>query len=551
MLTLVKAFIRLVVHRVSLDKGWLTKYGSQRRFSKRSFEMKILTKSRPAKWFLSGGAVAVFMMVCVHEWGTFGLNAQAQSTGSKDNSAVVRTLPDFADLVDQVGPSVVNIRTLERAQKQTLAGGDQEEEMQELFRRFFGIPIPNMPSNPGVPGVPKVPKPKQAPRSEEEQPKGVGSGFILSTDGYIMTNAHVVDESVKVIVTLPDKREFKAKIVGVDRRTDVAVVKIDATNLPAVKIGDISKLRVGEWVMAIGSPFGLDNSVTAGIVSAKQRDTGEFLPFIQTDVAINPGNSGGPLINMRGEVVGINSQIYSRSGGYMGISFSIPIDEAIRVSDQLRASGRVQRGRLGVQIDQVSKDVADNLGLGKTQGALVRGIEANSPAEKAGVEAGDIITRFDGKSIEKFSDLPRIVGNTKPGTNSVMTVFRRGSNKELSVVVGEFEKEVVAENKDESSDKPGKVASYPSLGLTLTELTDSQRKELKLKGGVRIETASDSAAMAGLREGDVIIALANVEITNLNSFDTVASRLDKSKPVSLLIRRGAWAQYTLIRPINK
>ena len=221
------------------------------------------------------------------------------------------------------------------------------------------------------------------------------------------------------------------------------------------------------------------------------------------------------------------------------------------MSDQLRASGRVQRGRLGVQIDQVSKDVADNLGLGKTQGALVRGIEANSPAEKAGVEAGDIITRFDGKSIEKFSDLPRIVGNTKPGTKSVMTVFRRGSNKELSVVVGEFEKEVVAENKDESSDKPGKVASYPSLGLTLTELTDSQRKELKLKGGVRIETASDSAAMAGLREGDVIIALANVEITNLNSFDTVASRLDKSKPVSLLIRRGAWAQYTLIRPINK
>ncbi len=513
--------------------------------------MKILTKSRPAKWFLSGGAVAVFMMVCAHEWGTFGLNAQAQSTGSKDNSAVVRTLPDFADLVDQVGPSVVNIRTLERSQKQALARGDQEEEMQELFRRFFGIPIPNMPSNPGVPGAPKAPKPKQAPRSEEEQPKGVGSGFILSTDGYIMTNAHVVDESVKVIVTLPDKREFKAKIVGVDRRTDVAVVKIDATNLPAVKIGDISKLRVGEWVMAIGSPFGLDNSVTAGIVSAKQRDTGEFLPFIQTDVAINPGNSGGPLINMRGEVVGINSQIYSRSGGYMGISFSIPIDEAIRVSDQLRASGRVQRGRLGVQIDQVSKEVADNLGLGKTQGALVRGIEANSPAEKAGVEAGDIIIRFDGKSIEKFSDLPRIVGNTKPGTKSVMTVFRRGSNKELSVVVGEFEKEVVAEDKDESGDKPGKVASYPFLGLTLTELTDSQRQELKVKGGVRIETASDSAAMAGLREGDVIIALANVEITNLKSFDTVASRLDKSKPVSLLIRRGAWAQYTLIQPINK
>ena len=410
-----------------------------------------------------------------------------------------------------------------------------------------------MPPNQVIPspGTPKGPKSKPAPNLDEDQPKGVGSGFILSADGYIMTNAHVVDDSVKVIVTLPDKREFKAKIIGVDRRTDVAVVKIDATNLPAVKIGDVSKLRVGEWVMAIGSPFGLDNSVTAGIVSAKQRDTGEFLPFIQTDVAINPGNSGGPLINMRGEVVGINSQIYSRSGGYMGISFSIPIDEAVRVSDQLRASGRVQRGRLGVQIDQVSKEVADNLGLGKSQGALVRGVEANSPAEKAGVEAGDIIVRFEGKNIEKFSDLPRIVGNTKPGIKAVLTVFRRGAYKDLTVVVGEFEKEVVAEDKDDSGDKPRQLASYPTLGLSLSELTEAQKKELKIKGGVRIESASDAAAMAGLREGDVITVLANVEITNLKSFDAVASHLDKTKPVSLLIRRGAWAQYTLIRPIIK
>ena len=352
--------------------------------------MKIFTKLQPAKWVFSGAAIAVFVMVCAQEWGTFGLHAQAQASSGKENASTVRALPDFTDLVDQVGPSVVNIRTLERIQKPAMSGGDQDEEMQELFKRFFGIPIPNMPPGQGAPGAPKTPKTKPAPRGEDEQPRGVGSGFILSNDGYIMTNAHVVDDSVKVIVTLPDKREFKAKIIGVDRRTDVAVVKIDATNLPSVKIGDVSKLRVGEWVMAIGSPFGLENSVTAGIVSAKQRDTGEFLPFIQTDVAINPGNSGGPLINMRGEVVGINSQIYSRSGGYMGISFSIPIDEAIRVSDQLRVSGRVQRGRLGVQIDQVSKEVADNLGLGKSQGALVRGVEVNSPAEKAGVEAGEI-----------------------------------------------------------------------------------------------------------------------------------------------------------------
>ena len=239
--------------------------------------------------------------------------------------------------------------------------------MQEFFRRF-GLPVPpNMPRQGPRPGKP------QQQDDEEEQPRGVGSGFILSADGFVMTNAHVVDGADEVIVTLTDKREFKARIVGADKRTDVAVVKIEAAGLPAVKIGDVSRLKVGEWVMAIGSPFGLENTVTAGIVSAKQRDTGDYLPFIQTDVAINPGNSGGPLINMRGEVVGINSQIASRSGGYMGISFAIPIDEAIRVSEQLRTSGRVTRGRIGVQIDQVTKEVAESIGLGKPQGALVRG----------------------------------------------------------------------------------------------------------------------------------------------------------------------------------
>jgi serine protease Do len=514
--------------------------------------MKSFTKSRPAIWLFSGAAAAVFLMVCAQQWGTFGLHAQAQSTPKE--VVANRTLPDFTDLVDQVGPSVVNIRTLEKTQPQMMGGGgDADEEMQELFRRFFGVPIPNMPPGQGspFPGVPKAPKSKPAPQAEEEHPKGVGSGFILSADGYVMTNAHVVEDATKVIVTLPDKREFKAKIVGIDKRSDVAVVKVDATNLPAVKIGDVSKLRVGEWVMAIGSPFGLENSVTAGIVSAKQRDTGEYLPFIQTDVAINPGNSGGPLINMRGEVVGINSQIYSRSGGYMGISFSIPIDEAIRVSDQLRASGRVQRGRLGVQIDQVSKEVAENLGLGKTQGALVRGIEAGSPAEKAGVEAGDIIVKFDGKSIDKFSDLPRIVGNTKPGNKSVITVFRRGAYKELSVVVGEFEKETVAEDRDSGGDKQVASSTFASLGLTVSDLTETQKKESKVKSGVRVESATDGAAQGGIREGDIIIALANVEISNLKSFGSVVNQLDKTKPVSVLIRRGAWAQYTLIRPTQK
>jgi serine protease Do len=311
----------------------------------------------------------------------------------------VRGLPDFTDLVEQVGPSVVNIRTLEKSRGNGNAGSPGDEDMQEFFRRFFGVPMPNMPRQGPRPNRPQ----------EDEQPRGVGSGFILTGDGFIMTNAHVVDGADEVIVTLTDKREFKARLIGADKRTDVAVVKIDASGLPAVKVGDVSRLKVGEWVMAIGSPFGLENSVTAGIVSAKQRDTGDYLPFIQTDVAINPGNSGGPLINMRGEVVGVNSQIYSRSGGYMGISFAIPMDEAVRVSDQLRASGRVTRGRIGVQIDQVTKEVAESLGLGKPLGALVRGVESGSPAEKAGVEAGDIITRFDGKTIEKASDLPRVV----------------------------------------------------------------------------------------------------------------------------------------------
>ena len=336
--------------------------------------------------------------------------------------AVVKGLPDFTELVEQVGPSVVNIRTSEKVKAQNFNGNGMDEETQELFRRFFGIPIPN----PGNPNAPKqAPRQGRTPAPEESQPRGVGSGFTLSTDGYIMTNAHVADGADEVLVTLTDKREFKAKIIGADKRSDVALVKIPATGLPAIKVGDVSRLKVGEWVMAIGSPFGLDNSVTAGIVSAKQRDTGDYLPFIQTDVAINPGNSGGPLINMRGEVVGINSQIYSRSGGFMGISFSIPMDEAMRVSDQLKANGRVTRGRIGVQIEPVTKEIAESIGLGKAQGALINRIEPGAPADKAGLEAGDVIIKIDGKLIDKSSDLPRLVGNTKPGTNSTLTVFRR------------------------------------------------------------------------------------------------------------------------------
>ena len=453
--------------------------------------------------------------------------------------AQARALPDFTDLVEQVGPSVVNIRTLEKVPSRARPGNGSDDEMLEFFRRF-GVPTPNMPR--------QAPQPNRPQPQEEPQPRGVGSGFILSADGYIMTNAHVVDGADEVLVTLTDDREFKARIVGADKRSDVAVVKIDATGLPAVKVGDVNRLKVGEWVMAIGSPFGLKNTVTAGIVSAKQRDTGDYLPFIQTDVAVNPGNSGGPLINMRGEVVGINSQIYSRSGGFMGISFAIPIDEAIRVSDQLRSSGRVSRGRIGVQIDAVSKDVAEAIGLGKPVGALVRAVEPASPADKAGIEAGDIITKVDGKPIDKHSDLPRLIGATKPGTKISVTVFRRGASRDLALMVAEIEPDKVAQKAPEREEKPKQSSVGQALGLTVSELGESAKKELKLKGGVKVDSAVDAAARAGLREGDVITAIANGEVANLKEFEAALAKVDRSKAVNILFRRGEWAQYAVIRP---
>ncbi len=456
---------------------------------------------------------------------------------------VVSGLPDFTALVDLVGPSVVNIRTTEKVAARGNGGGSalgMDEDMLEFFRRF-GLPVPNIPKQPQRPGP-------GGDGDGESQPSGVGSGFILTGDGYVMTNAHVVEDADEVIVTLTDKREFKAKIVGSDKRTDVAVVKIDAKGLPAVKIGDVSRLKVGEWVMAIGSPFGLENSVTAGIVSAKQRDTGDYLPFIQTDVAINPGNSGGPLLNLRGEVVGINSQIYSRSGGFMGISFAIPIDEAVRVSDQLRSTGKVTRGRIGVQIGSVTKEVAESIGLGKPRGALVSAVEAGSPAAKAGVEAGDVIIKYNGTDIDKVSDLPRLVGNTKPGVKGTVTVFRRGSSKDLSITIAEVEPDeaVAARKKAESSSAA--TASAKSLGMVVADLTAAQKKELNVKGGVRIVSVADAAARAGLREGDVVLSVANTEVADAKGFEAALSKADKNKPVNMLVRRGEWAQYVLVRP---
>ena len=451
-------------------------------------------------------------------------------------------LPDFSELAERMGPSVVNIRTTEKPRSRSTREG-VDPNFEEFFRRF-GIPMPN--NRPDG-------QRRNAPRDEaDEQPtqRGLGSGFVLTSDGFILTNAHVVDGADEVIVTLTDKRELKARIVGADARTDVAVVKVEATGLPAVKIGDVNRLKVGEWVMAIGSPFGLDSTVTAGIVSAKQRDTGEYLNFIQTDVAINPGNSGGPLLNLRGEVVGINSQIYSRSGGFMGISFAIPIDDAIRVADQLRANGRVIRGRIGVQIAPVTKEVAEAIGLGKAAGALVRSVEKDGPADKAGVEAGDIITKVDGKVVDKSADLPRLVGGIKPGTKATLQLFRRGGSKDLSVTVAEFEADAGAAKRAGAEPGAAPSAAKSSLGLSVADLSDAQKKELRVKGGVRVEAVDGAAAKAGLREGDVILSMDNVEVTSAKQFAALAEKAEKAekgKSVSVLVRRGEWVNYVLIR----
>ncbi len=444
-------------------------------------------------------------------------------------------LPDFTELVERVGPSVVNIRTLERGRS---AGPAQnvDPNLEEFFRRF-GIPMP---------GGRTPPRGGNSDDEAQPQQRGVGSGFILTTDGFVMTNAHVVDGAEEVLVTLTDKREFKARLIGADKRTDVAVVKIDASGLPAVRIGDVNRLKVGEWVVAIGSPFGLANSVTAGIVSAKARETGDYLPFIQTDVAINPGNSGGPLINMRGEVVGINSQIYSRSGGYMGIAFAIPIDEATRVADQLRSGGRVIRGRIGVSIAPVTREVAESIGLGKAVGALVRGVETSGPADKAGIEAGDIITRVEGKLIDTSVDLPRLVGGLRPGARATLQVFRRGAYRDVAVTVSEFEPEQQA--RATPAEPSASTAAKSALGLTVVELTEPQRRELKVRGGVRVDAADGAAARAGLRSGDVILAMNNTDITDVRQFMNLASKVERAKSVNLMVRRGEWVNYIVVPP---
>jgi serine protease Do len=380
----------------------------------------------------------------------------------------------------------------------------------------------------------------------EYKSQSLGSGFIISSDGYILTNAHVVAEADEVIVKLSDKREFKAKIIGADKRTDVALVKIEATGLPKVTTGDPNKLKVGEWVAAIGSPFGLENTMTAGIVSAKGRALPQenFVPFIQTDVAINPGNSGGPLFNLAGEVVGINSQIYSRSGGSMGLSFSIPIDVALEVSNQLKVSGKVNRGWLGIVIQELSKELAESFGMKNTNGALVAAVEKNGPADKGGLEAGDVIVKFDGKPIMASSDLPRAVAAAKPGKSVLVEVLRKGNQKMLNVAIGEMPTEgtEVAQ-----TSKPAAKPEVNRVGLVLKEATAQQRKKLNGKNGLIVLDAQGAAAQAGVRRGDVILGLNNTEVQSLEQFNKQLTGFAAGKSVALLVLRG---ENTLYVPVK-
>jgi serine protease Do len=454
---------------------------------------------------------------------------------------VAKELPDFTELAEKQSPVVVNISSIQKNRaNQMMQGSPEDEQMQEFFKRF-GIPVP-----PGMP--PQNGRGQQA--NPEKQVYATGSGFIVSGDGYILTNAHVVKDADEVMVKLNDKREFKAKVIGIDLRTDVAVLKVNATNLPKVSIGNPDTIKVGEWVAAIGAPFGLENTMTVGIVSAKGRALPQenFVPFIQTDVAINPGNSGGPLFNLKGEVIGINSQIYSRTGGYMGLSFAIPINVAMDVMNQLKANGKVIRGWLGIAIQEVTKELSESFGMKNTNGALVAGIEKGAPAEKGGLQPGDVITKFDGKVIESSSDLPKAVGNTKPGRTVVAEVFRKGSVKTLNLTVGEMpsdQAEVIANNKT-----PEK-ADVNRLGLVLKEAPPQQRKKMNGKKGLLVVDAQGSAAAAGIRRGDIILALNNSEVESADAFAKEVTTIPNGKTVALLILRNDETLYVPVKITNE
>lgn len=440
------------------------------------------------------------------------VTSTATDLAPQSSPASVKLLPDMSAIVARNGAAVVNISVTASAKKTTLRGMpqlDPNDPFYEFFRHF-GMPAPRGDETPEI--------------------HGMGSGFIISDDGFVLTNAHVVDGADEVVVKLTDKREFKAKVLGVDKPTDVAVLKINAGNLPTLKIGNVADTRVGEWVLAIGSPFGFENSASAGIISAKARSLPDenYVPFIQTDVAVNPGNSGGPLFNMAGEVVGINSQIYSRTGGYQGVSFAIPIDVAMNVSEQIRHNGKVQRGRLGVSIQTLNQSLADSFGLSKSTGALVSSVEKNSPAARAGIEPGDVILALNGKEIATSSELPPIVANIKPGDAAKLKIWRKGSTREIEVSVGALKEKKVA-NADEQGADQGR------LGLALRSLTPEERKQIEGKGGLLVEDVGGAAAKAGIRPGDVVLSLNGEPVTSVEQLRGLVAK--SKKRVALLIQR--------------
>ena len=446
--------------------------------------------------------------------------------------AAAKELPDFTELVEKQSPAVVNInitQTVHGTQGMlAMPNAPKGDPLFDFFRHF---------------------PPAQQPHDREIQ--SLGSGFIISSDGYILTNAHVVAGADGISVRLTDKREFKAKVIGSDKRTDVALIKIEATGLPKISQGDPNLLKVGEWVLAIGSPFGLDSSVTAGIVSAKGRSLPQenFVPFIQTDAAINPGNSGGPLFNMRGEVIGINSQIYSRSGGSMGLSFAIPIDVAMEVVNQLRTFGKMTRGRIGVSIQEVTRDLAESFGLSKVGGALISGVEKGGAADKAGIQASDVILKFDGKPVVSSSDLPRLVGNTHPGSKAPVQLWRKGESKELTVTVAEMQDDSQAVAQGNGA-APSMGQNVARLGLALSELSAEQRNELQVNGGLLVVEVKGATAR-DLHHGDVILAVGNIEVSTLEQFNEVLKQIPKGRNIALLIRREDSSFYIALKLNDK
>ncbi len=449
--------------------------------------------------------------------------------------AATVTLPDFTELAERQGRAVVNIsasqaRRTPARQPFQIPELDESDPMFDFFRKF----IPRTPEYPGP----------------DPDDQSLGSGFIISADGYILTNAHVVEEADEIKVRLADKREFDAVVIGADARSDVALIRIEASGLPHVVLGNPEALKVGEWVLAIGSPFGFEQSVTAGIVSAMGRSLPDenFVPFIQTDVAINPGNSGGPLFNLRGEVIGINSQIYSRTGGFMGLSFAIPIDVAMDVQQQLRIKGRVERGRIGVAIQEVTRDLADSFGLPRAAGALVSSVEADGPAAQAGIEQGDVIVRFNERAVENSADLPRIVAAAQPGSRVAVEIYRGGAVRKLSVAVGEWQD---PEAEPEASRAVGAAAASNRLGLELALPTPAQRRERGVERGLVVQRADGAAARAEIVPGDIVLAMVvggrQLMLDKVEDFERIAVELTPGQQVTLLVRRAEATSYVSLR----